>query len=343
MSDIVSNTTIVSQALKNRWYDEQFLRVAEKNLVYQQLGQLNRKLPNGNGKNIFWTRFKNLAANTTAGAEGVATTAVGLSAENISATVSQYDGAVKISDLLAQTAMGDIMMEATKRLAYKASLSIDQVVRNAVMTGITVQNIGLSGAPRTVMTSWSSIPNTAVLTITELRKGVYTLMNNDANRPTSRVSVTKNSPDKVESDTMEGYWVCVISPDMAYGLMGDTSTGAWIDVNRYAGSGNIFKGEIGKLYGIRFLQTTNCYYKEGTSLTGIVSSGDVQYAGLFGADCFGVTTLQDLQLIRKDFGSAGTADPTNKLATVGYKTTFAAKVLSSTYGVAIGCAQSLGS
>ncbi len=339
MSDIVSNTSIVSPAIKNRWYDEIFLRRAEKELVHQQVGQLNRGLPKGEGKVVYWTRFKNLSANTTAGAEGVVTTSVGLSAENISATVAQYDGAVKISDLLAQTALGDIMQQATEILAYKAGLSIDQIVRNAVVPNVTIQGAGTS---YTTATRWSSIPNTAVLSIGELRKATLSLMKRSANRPTSKTSVSGSTVAKTNENNKEGYWCAIVSPDQVYGLQGDSATGAWIDVNRYAGSEQIYAGEVGKLYGIRFLQTANIYYKAGAGVTGIVSSGDVEFATVFGSDCFGVTNLQNLEIIRHGFGSAGVYDPTNKLATIGYKTTFAAKVLNAYYGISIMSALNVG-
>jgi hypothetical protein len=54
-----------------------------------------------------------------------------------------------------------------------------------------------------------------------------------------------------------------------------------------------------------------------------------------GQNYFGITKLQNLQTFIKPFGSAGTADPTNKIATAGWKTSFGTKVLYSGFGVSI--------
>jgi N4-gp56 family major capsid protein len=312
----------VTQAIKNRYYDEIFLRVAEKNLVYQQLGQLNRQIPKGeNATSVFWTRWTNLPLVTAGQGEGVPTTAVALSAVNVSGTAAQYDAAVSISDLMSLQSFGDIMKAAVQRLAYNAGLSIDTVVRNTVVPGATVQ-------VATGAASMSAVPATGVLSITELRKAIRTLQKNDA----FRVGSSANSND-VAGTGGDGYWVAVIGPEGAYDLMGDTATGAWIDTNRYAGSEQIFSGEIGKLYGTRFLQTSNDYNYGINS--GVVASGTIHGALVTGTDYFGVTTLQNLQTYIKDFGSGGIADPTNKIATAGWKAMFGATVLNNNFAVQI--------
>ena len=49
---------------------------------------------------------------------------------------------------------------------------------------------------------------------------------------------------------------------------------------------------------------------------------------ILGADAYGVTSLQDnLETIVKSLGSAGSADPLNQRATMGWKAHFLAKVL----------------
>ena len=85
------------------------------------------------------------------------------------------------------------------------------------------------------------------------------------------------------------------------------------------------------MYGIRFMETSNAYVRG----TGIATSGSVYVTTVVGQDAFGVTELQNLQTFTKDFGSAGAADPTNKVATAGWKTTFGASVLNASFGVNI--------
>lgn len=338
MADTVTTRAMMTESIKSRYYDELFLTVAEKKLVHTQLGQLNRKSPQGeNAYATYWTRWKPLAAKTTASAEGVATTAVNMSAANVTGTVAQYDNAVKISDVLALTNMGDIMKEAIRELGYNAGLSIDTLVRNVVVPGAVIQNAGSSGAA----TNWSAIPQTAVLSISELRKATRTLRNLDAQPPESRVSMIKGQSVSTNPGAgLGGYWVAVISPDSAFDLQGDTATAAWADANRYAGADKLFTGEIGKLYGVRFLETSNAKVHAdlnaaSTSRSAIVASGVIHETLIAGANLFGITKLQELQTFIKPFGSAGTSDPTNKISSAGWKTTFGTRILYSGFGVSI--------
>ena len=319
----------IAYAIKNRYYDELFLRTAEKNLVHQQLGQLNRQVPKGeNGALIYWTKWINLALITSGAGEGVATVPVAMSAQSVTGTSTQYDAAVSLSDLAVLYSFGDVMKAAMQRLAYNAGLSIDTIVRNVVVPGATTQ----LAATSSVLTT-TAIPATAVLSISEIRKGIRTLENADAFKVGGGVNANE--------DSASGYWVAVVSPDQGYDIMGDTATGAWIDANRYAGSDKIFEGEIGKLYGVRFLQTSNAYKLLNSGCIASASASiDINVALLTGSDFFGVTTLQNLQTYIKDFGSGGISDPTNKIATAGWKCTFGATILNSAFAVGIRTAAS---
>lgn len=307
-----STSVTVSQAVKNRYYDQLFLKIAESKLVHKQLGQLNRKIGQGEGGYgtgaVYWTKWTNLPIVTAGQGEGVPTTAVSMTATNVTGTVAQYDAAVSISDILAYTSFGDVMQAAVQRLAYNAGLSIDTVVRNMIATAGTLQSAtGVAGA------AWTSIPVTGTLSISEIKKAVRTLRRNDA---------------MTQSD---GNFVSVIHPDALYDLMVDTSTGGWMDANKYtdANASKLFTGEAGKLAGARFLDTSNGYVRG----TGVTSSASIYVTSVFATDAFGVTDLQGLKTFVKGFGSAGAADPTDKVATAGWKTSFGVAPLNPSFFV----------
>lgn len=303
-----------SPAIKNRYYDTLFLRVAEAKFVHKQLGQLNRKIEQGqNGFGtgaVYWTRWTNLPLVTAGQGEGVPTTAVQMTATNVTGTTAQYDAAVSISDLMAYTSFGDVMKEAISRLAYNAGQSIDTVVRNVVALSGTLQ--AATGAAH-----WTAIPATGVLSIAEIKKAVRTLRRNDT------------------METDGGLFVAAVHPDALYDIMTDSTTGGWIDANKYdsATSEKLFKGEVGKLHGVRFLETSNGYVRGSSCATNsaVLASSSIYVTSIFGKDAFGVTDLQSLKTYVKDFGSAGTADPTDKVATAGWKTTFGAAMLNSAF------------
>jgi len=309
-----STTTTVAQAVKNRYYDKLFLKVAESKLVHKQLGQIDRKIPQGEGGYgtgvVYWTRWTNLPLVSAGQGEGVPTTALSMTATNVTGTVAQYDAAVSISDILAYTSFGDVMKAAMERLAYNAGLSIDTVVRNLIATAGTLQSAtGVAGA------AWTSIPATGTLTIGEIKKAVRTLRRGDAMEQT------------------DGLFVAVAHPDALYDLMVDTSTGGWMDANKYTESNvmSLLKGEVGKVAGVRFLESSNAYVRG----TGVTATASIYVTNVFGRDAFGVTDLQNLKTYVKPFGSGGVSDPTDKVSTAGWKTTFGAAPLNSAFQVSI--------
>lgn len=312
INSAVDNSTTQAQAIKNRYYVTKFLTTATPKLVHKQLGQLNQDIEQGQGGYgtgvVYWTQFLNLPIVSAGQGEGVPTTAVRMTSVNVTGSTAQYDAAVSISDLLVYTSFGDMMKKAMERLGENAGKSIDTIVRNQLANTLTKQNAtGLAAANQT------AIPATGTLSITEIRKARRTLARNDAM-------------------DIGGYWVAVIHPDALYDLTGDTTTGGWIDANKYANPTALFQGEVGKLNGVRFLETSNAYVTSTSSVTG---SATIYQTQVLGREAFGVTNLQNLKTIIHGFGSGGIADPTDKIATAGWKTTFGATVLQSAFGVNI--------
>ena len=313
MDAALSTTSTVSQAIKNRYYDKLFLEIAESKLVHKQLGQRNRNIGQGEGGYgagvVYWTKWTNLPEVLVGQGEGVPTTAVSMTATNVTGSTAQYDAAVSISDILAYTSFGDVMKAAMERLAYNAGKSIDGVVKKEIQASGTFATIPGSIAAA----AWTSIPATATLTIGGVRKAARFLASQDA----------MQMPD--------GNWVAVIHPDALFDLQGDTTTGGWIDANKYtdANASKLLTGEVGKLMGVRFLESTNA----AVPRTGVAATGSIYVTSFMGREAFGVTELQSLKTYVKGFGSAGSADPTEKVATAGWKTTFGAAMLNSSFMV----------
>jgi hypothetical protein len=58
---------------------------------------------------------------------------------------------------------------------------------------------------------------------------------------------------KANAPKIDGSYVAIVHPSVSHDLMVDE---AWIDVNKYSNATAIFNGEIGKLYGCRFVEST---------------------------------------------------------------------------------------
>ena len=96
-------------------------------------------------------------------------------------------------------------------------------------------------------------------------------------------------------------------------------------------------GEIGKIGGVRFVETTEAKIFDGTT--------PVYSTLVLGANAYGVTEVTGggLRHIVKQLGSAGTADPLDQRATVGWKAIKTAEILVPNYMVRIESASSFAS
>ena len=104
-------------------------------------------------------------------------------------------------------------------------------------------------------------------------------------------------------------------------------------VHKYASPENIYNGEIGKLGGVRFVETT-----EAKIVSNKATSPINIFCTLFlGADAYGKTKVEGsgLEVIVKQKGSSGSADPLNQRSSVGWKAIKCAERLSEEYMVRV--------
>ena len=103
-------------------------------------------------------------------------------------------------------------------------------------------------------------------------------------------------------------------------------------VHKYADPDTMFRGEIGKLGNIRFIETSEAkIWKDETCPTGLAVFGTL----VLGAHAYGVTELEGggLEHIVKQLGYGD--DPLNQRASVGWKGMRAAERLVEQYMVRI--------
>ena len=136
---------------------------------------------------------------------------------------------------------------------------------------------------------------------------------------------------KFNAPRINGDYCAIIHPDVAYDLMSDP---AWKAPHEYKDTTNLYEGEIGKIAGVRFVETTEAKIFGKAAGSNAV---DVYSTLVMGADAYGVTEITGggLQHIVKQLGSAGTADPLNQRATAGWKAMKTAERLVEQYMVRI--------
>lgn len=312
-------TTTLSAEMKT-FYDMRLIDEASPMLVHEQFGQ-KRPIPQGGGKTVNFRRFSPLAKATTALTEGVTPSGSSLSVSSISAIVAQYGDYVVQSDVLELTAVDNTILETTKLLGRQAGLTMDTIVRNALLLGTNK-----SYAPKYVADTNGNLVETEVTKTADLDTSAK-LTVDVVQRVVAKLRA-QNAP------TIGGDYVCIIHPYVAYDLMRDPE---WIDAHKYATSENLYTGEIGKMAGVRFVQSTEAKIDKGGSDN---PSGLAVFHCLFiGDGAYGVTEVTGggLQTIVKQKGSSGTADPLDQRSSVGWKGLKAAKILVDNYLVDLMC------
>jgi len=134
------------------YYDRRLLTRALPMLLHSKFAQ-RRGIPRRGGKTIEFRKFATLGVATTALTEGTPPAGQSLSVSNITATVEQYGGFVSFSDLVATTTIDPLLEETTDLLAEQAAESIDELVRDVLVTGTNVQYSGSANAARTDLAS----------------------------------------------------------------------------------------------------------------------------------------------------------------------------------------------
>lgn len=294
------------------YYDRKLLMNAKPNLVHHKFGQ-QAVLPKNSGKTIQFRKWTPFAAVNTPLTEGVIPDGQTLEMATVSGQIEQYGGYVAVSDMLDLTALDPVINDSVELMGDQGGLTIDTIVRDVIVTGTNVQYAG-GKTSRDTLTFTTETQDK--LTVDEIRKAVRTLKKNRA-------------PQFVRGG--KGYYVAIVGPETTYDLQSDP---IWQDVSKYSAAEQIFDGEIGKLFGVIFVETTQTKIFTGAGANG----RDVAATLIFGKNAYGVIDVEgnNLKSIIKPKGSAGTADPLDQISTIGWKVSgFSAKILQSLWIVRI--------
>lgn len=276
------------------YYDKKLLSRLVPNFVFGQFAQ-KRPIPKNGGKTIEFRQFTSLTPATTPLTEGVTPSGNALNVTNKTATVAQYGDFIEISDVLDLTAIDPVLDETADLLGEQAAETLDVIIRDILVAGTNVQYAN-------GRTSRGTIASGDNLTVNEIRKAVRTMKRNKV-KPLDG-----------------GDYVAIVEPGATYDLQSDTK---WEQAAQYAGSKQIFSGEIGRLYGVRFVETPLAKKFAGQGAAGI----DVYCTLVLGKDAYGIVDVAGsgaVQNIIKPHGSGGTSDPLNQRATSGWKALFTA-------------------
>ncbi len=383
------------------YYSDYLIDNAEPALVHDRFAQ-KHTIPTGGGKSIQFRKYDPLPKLTNPIAEGVTPTGQTINMGIVNATVAQYGGYVELTDMLLMTAIDNNLCMATKLLGSQAGRTLDTISREVLVGGTNVQYGEGKVSSRSQLSGGNENPeDNHYLTVDAVRRAVRFLKNQNAEK-------------------IDGAYVAIIHPDCAYDLMSDPN---WRNPNQYADASAVFEGEIGKIEGVRFIESTEAkvfhaedlavgarnltvngahsatdvikFITDGTvaddALVGrevlidgkkyfvasntssqmtlctdntkktaasiTLEGNEVIYPGeagacgvdvyatlIFGENAYGTTALANggLEHIIKQLGSAGSSDPLNQRATVGWKASKVTVRLVEAFMIRIETASSVG-
>lgn len=298
-----TDTSTLADSMQT-YYDKLFLTVAKRLCVMDQFGQ-NRKHPKNEGKTVSFTRYTALAPATTALTESTNPSGKDLSDTAVTCTVYEYGDFTKISSLVSKTSIDPDISGKTKLFAQQAAETYDRLLTTAVGAGLTIQRAS-------AVSALSDLASSDILDTDEIAKAVRTLKLAKAIR------------------FADGYWVAVVNPYQAYDL---NQNAVLTLAKEYAGSQELYKGEVGKWMGVRFVEATDTY-RTDTDGTADYDSGAVHYCAVMGAESYGAVDLEKASVYLKT-GAGDTSNPLNMFYTYGWKMTMGQVVLNSAFGVRI--------
>ena len=269
------------------FYDTTLLENAREQMVFTQFG---KKQPL-KGNEVEWRKFNTFAKALTPLTEGVIPTGQNFGMTSIKATTTQHGDYTAVSDRLELESFDDVIFGATEEMGAAEGETYDTLTRNSLVAGNSVAYAGGK-------TSRSALTNADVMTPALANKAATWLKKNKAPK-------------------IDGCYVALIHPSVAHDLR---ESDEWKEFHKYNAVDPIFKGEIGMMHGVRFVETNNAkVWKDGANAT---------YATLFlGKDAFGILDPQGegMEMIVKTKGQIG--GPLEQFSTIGYKFCHGAKIL----------------
>jgi N4-gp56 family major capsid protein len=247
-----SSDATLSPAIQTIWSKE-ILFQAMPVLRFEQFAVKKTELGVMPGLTINFMRYNNLSVDQAAGAtltEGVRMEPVALSASQIQITVKEQGQAVAVTELLLNASFDDVMASASRLLGRHMATSMDIQARNTLYANGVPFSGGSAVAPsvvfgrRVVGTRGSLSPYDP-----------GTLGNGSAPGYLSPATV-KDAVEVLSGQNIPRLgdtYVCFVHPAQARSLR---DWPEFIEVTKYAAPGNFMLGEIGRIYDVVFIETT---------------------------------------------------------------------------------------
>ena len=303
-STIGSDTGDLAQHALQRYFSRELLKTIEQTVVLDQFAS-KQPLPEKSGsKTIRFFRYdEGSDANISTITEGTNPSANALQIDSVDVDLTQYGQVIAISDLASATELFNNLEQATLRVGRDSALKMDSIIRNELFSNdgdIPTENNIYSGST----TTWGS--SISAVDATDFLDAATSL--------------------KIQSATpINGFFIAVVGPQVARDLMND---GDWIAAHHYADPGAVVRGEIGRLHGVRFVETTLPFRAVVGNQYTYNSTGGYYGSVVVGAEAYACASLSSQSPFAPSViitNGADKSDPLNLQTKVGMKFYTAAK------------------
>ena len=253
-----SNSSL-NQAIQTIWSKE-ILFQAMPILRFEQFAVKKTELGVAPGLRVNFLRYKNFSVDPSPLTEGVRMTTNALTAEQIAITVAEHGYAVAVSELLLNASFDDVMASASRLLGRHMAQYLDVQARNT-LSAATSAVFGYDRSSLQGVNDWYN-EGTVATQFSDL-DGNYKLTTG-AVKDAALALAGKNIPRLGET------YVQFVHPKQSRDIR---SNPEFIEVTKYAAPGNFMLGEIGRLYDVVFIETTQV--KKLAVNAGYTTTGDV--------------------------------------------------------------------
>jgi len=285
------------------YYEKVFLARAQYELVMKEGGQI-RTHATGQGRTVNFTRYNPLTVITSPLGEASNPVTCPINASTVAMTLSEYGLVTTHGKLLTLVSIDSGMKEKVELVGQNMGETLDQLVRAELDNGSSYYGNNHTIATFTAGDTMDACDIRLMVRQLELNKAM-------------------KYPD--------GFYIGKTDPYSKFNLIGDTT---WVNAKTYSDVKDLYKGEMGELYQVRWLLNKNV--ASGTEATSTASSGVVRfYTYVHGDNSFGVYDLEKdqpkLYILPNQVDSNS---PVGRVSFVSWAGSFATKILNSNWVLA---------
>lgn len=307
-------------------FSKRFLATLKDTLVMEQFA-LKEPLPAGAGADTvrFFIEPEGVLADVLTLAENTAetTTFSDNDLTEIDVQLDFFGDKQKISNRLSLTSFFDRVKSSHRKMSLSAALKFDYLMTEAVVTAQS-----LTGHKRYA----GGAANWAALQALSAANAAWTPILGLAN-----VTMLKK---KKALPVDAGDYPTLVPPDVAYDLVQHTK---WEEPAKYAGAKQLFKRELGRLYGTRYVEHTQPWIEDGAAgaENTYAAAGNIYAVVTLADEAFGAVDLSGGNSPYKPsmtiLDKADKSDPHNQFIITAWQAYFKAKLLSTKRCVVTRC------